>query len=106
MIILESFLKEIGAKKILIGGGYLGKCVDNFYESIRKKFGYEDISLVPELLTISPHDMISSDLTLLTKTGRMNFKVVLKYINNNWKTLEMSGELPSATKFSLYNVYR
>jgi len=34
--ILSDFLNDIGVKNIMLGGGYLGKCLDDFYESIRK----------------------------------------------------------------------
>jgi len=103
--ILMTFLNTVGAKKIYLGGGFLGKCLGNTYESIRPKVSYENIAYVPEITAISPDDssVSSSDIKLINKNGRINFKVVSNYFNT-YGTKD--GEMPQFKNLSLYKAYR
>src|SRR3990172_2292360 len=51
---LDSFLKETGVKTLLIGGGYVGLCVENFFTEAGRLHNIDKIELMPELLTSSP----------------------------------------------------
>jgi len=104
--ILTSFLNEIGVKRVLLGGGYLGKCIDDFYESIRKTFKYEDVYFVTEISAISPNDMVSDSINLLTKSGRINFRGVRKYLKVNGIATDNPDEKPKFRRLTLYKVYR
>lgn len=101
---LETFLKELGIRRVMLGGGYVGKCLDNFYSSIRKKFNYEKIYFVPELLSISPIDMVGPS-RLLTKKGRMNFKEVMYYFRKIGIETEYPEKKPRFIPLPFYNPY-
>lgn len=73
--ILLSFLDEVGAKSVMLGGGYVGRCLEDFYIDIQSKFGFNRVYLVPEITGISPEDLSDKWCdTLLTNSGRLNMK--------------------------------
>lgn len=53
------FLYGVRANSILLGGGYIGRCLEDFYKDIEQYIGEDKIFLVPEITAISPSDMIS-----------------------------------------------
>lgn len=103
---LTTFLKEIDTENILLGGGYLSKCIDNFYESIRTKFKDNEVFFVMELSAISPADMVTDSLNLLTKRGRINFSEVKKYLEISGVTVPNPGEKTKFKRITSYKVYR
>lgn len=80
--LLKEFIDETGAKKIMLGGGYLGKCLDNFYESVRLKYKYDDVSFVADITSVSPTDMVTDAVRLLVK-GRINYSAMWKYFKKS-----------------------
>lgn len=54
---LMEFLLSIKAEKIYVGGGYIGRCLEDFYNLITQEYGKEDIFVVPELSDISPREL-------------------------------------------------
>lgn len=59
MRVLLKFLYEIRADSILIGGGYVGRCLEDFYKSVKLYIGEDKLYVVPELVSISPFDVTS-----------------------------------------------
>jgi hypothetical protein len=59
LIMLLTFLEKIGAKRIFIGGGYVGRCQKDFYNYISSFFPSDDYFIVPEISTFSPSDISS-----------------------------------------------
>lgn len=57
---LMEFLLSIDAKKVYIGGGYIGRCLEDFHALLTEDFGKEGIFLVPELSDISPRELSKS----------------------------------------------
>lgn len=57
LVALIQFLAGTDAKQVLIGGGYVGRCLENFYVNLAEDYGTSGIYLVPELVDISPSDM-------------------------------------------------
>jgi hypothetical protein len=55
---LTAFLDAAGAGTILLGGGFLGTCLDNLGASLRKSYSHEDIWYVTDLTTLSPADIV------------------------------------------------
>lgn len=100
--VLTAFLSAAGAKKIKLGGGYIGKCLSNFYESIRTKYKNNDIYFILELSTISPVDMGSESNKLLNKKGRIQFRGVVKY----YRMLGYSSRLADSIKLRRLSMYR
>lgn len=105
--ILSAFLEQAGIKNILLGGGYLGRCVDDFYRSIRKSYPYEQIYFVPELSAIRPNDQAADKLNFFTEKGEIEFKSVIKYLRVITGMMrDFSNEKPRIRRLSLYPVYR
>jgi len=72
---LLALLEAVGAKTIMLGGGYVGKCLEDFYIDLIPKFGFDNLYLVPEITAISPLDLHEEwTNNLLTNDGRLNIK--------------------------------
>jgi len=54
---LCDFLQVVRAQRLLIGGGYIGRCQGELYGQIVKYCGATRIYIVPEISTISPADI-------------------------------------------------
>lgn len=100
---LTAFLTEVGAKNILLGGGYLGKCIDNFYETVRKKFRYEDVYFVMELSALAPYDMVTG---VLEPNGRINFGEMRNLLDFFGVSLSSGEEKPRFKRITSYPIYR
>lgn len=98
---LAEFLKAAGVKNVLMGGGYLGKCVDNTYASVRKIFLHESVFFVPEVLAISPNDMAADASQLLDERGRIKFGSIRKYLRIGSST----GEAPRFKRLTSFRAY-
>lgn len=98
---VSDFLNEIGAKRIFIGGGYLGKCLDDFYNSMRKRYSRDSVFIVPELSSISPSDIGPDALKFYIK-GKINFSALKKYARLTGAT----EEPPKFKSLPLYRPYR
>lgn len=81
--LLQAFLNELGAKNIMLGGGYLGKCLDNFYESVRTRYAYEQVLFVSDITSVSPTDMVTDTVKLLMKNSRINYLAMNKYFKKS-----------------------
>ncbi len=55
--LLMDFLAAIRATNVYITGGYVGRCLDDFYVSLTKAYGSSSIYVIPELSDVSPVDM-------------------------------------------------
>lgn len=72
---LVRFLYKIKAQSILLGGGYIGRCLEDFYKDIEQYFGEDKLFVVPEIVAISPSDItnnIASDLLKADGTVNLN----------------------------------
>jgi len=104
--LLKEFIDGTGAKKIMLGGGYLGKCVDNFYASIRLKYKYEDVSFVADITSISPTDMVTDSVRLLIK-GRINYTAMQQYFKDSgFTTTNPDEEAISIRRLPYYKVFQ
>jgi hypothetical protein len=92
---LMEFLLSIGAKKIYIGGGYIGRCLEDFYAEFTEEFGRKGIYLVPELSDISPRE-ISNSLAkrILTPDGRIDIAVATTNMKRDvYNVQEVSSDI-------------
>lgn len=64
---LMELLLSINVDKIYVGGGYIGRCMEDFYSYISKTYGPDGIFVVPELSDISPRELNSRLSTRLLK---------------------------------------
>ncbi len=57
MIILYQFLQDIKARKVLLGGGYIGRCQREFRSQLTSYYDHALTYIVREVSTISPDDV-------------------------------------------------
>lgn len=79
---LSAFIKEMNANTLLLGGGFVGRCMNSFFESMEKKFRVDTMFVMPEVTAIASVDIIDEDWSPLVKNGKLNFREIalnLKY---------------------------
>lgn len=54
---LMEFLGTINAESIYVGGGYVGRCLEDFYGLLTEEYGNQGIYVVPEISDISPREI-------------------------------------------------
>lgn len=96
---LMTFIKLAKVKKVLIGGGYLGKCVEDNYAEITKFMKREDVYYVPELLAISPNDMVTTSDPLIDPNDHILFGAIKKYLKSS---SEVEPLFMNLTSFKVY----
>lgn len=70
---LMEFLLSIKADEIYLGGGYIGRCLEDFYKYITEDYGSEGIYLIPELSDLSPNELTNAIAReLLKPNGEIN----------------------------------
>ncbi len=57
MLNLYQFLRKIKVGKVLVGGGYIGRCQREFYNQFTSYFDRTQAYIVPEFSAISPEDV-------------------------------------------------
>jgi hypothetical protein len=77
--IFADFLKELQVERILLGGGYIGRCLQDFYISLLDYFDSGNIYIVPEIAAVSPQDINDKwGKYLLKENGELDMKVAAK----------------------------
>ncbi len=72
---LLKFLAAVGPSRVLIGGGYLGRCVGEFWKDIGDGFLQDNLYLVPEITAWSPADVSSDEAAaVLHSDGTIDFE--------------------------------
>jgi hypothetical protein len=54
---LMEFLLSVNAKRVYVGGAYVGRCLEDFYNILTREWGEEGIYVIPELADISPREL-------------------------------------------------
>ena len=86
MINLFAFLKSVKADRILIGGGYVGRCQGEFYNELTSFRGAERIYIVPEISTISPLDISTQEAAAALEAMQFqNYTLVRQFIGKKSK---------------------
>ncbi len=94
---LMEFLMSIDAEKIYVGGGYIGRCLEDFYTLLTKDYGTEGIFVVPELSDISPRELNADRATQLLKPdGFINQTIATQMLTEDtYKVQELIPQLES-----------
>jgi len=82
---LSAFVKETDANTLLLGGGFVGRCMNSFFESMEKKFPADRMFIMPEVTAIAAVDIIDDDGNPLVIDGKLNFREIalnLKYADS------------------------
>lgn len=80
--VLSSFLMEVNPRTVRIGGGYLGRCVSDFYRDIVKMVPEDRVSVAGEISAISPEDIGSLDIDDFLKEGRLDLAMLRDLTSN------------------------
>ncbi|MDH4162981.1 MAG: hypothetical protein OEW15_09875 [Nitrospirota bacterium] len=103
--LFADFVNAVGAKRVVIGGGYIGMCLDNFYASIvKEKIPRSKASFALDLTTISPAMEVPSGIEVLDQSGRLDFAGVKKYFRSRGDTM-LQDEAKRLRKNPFYDVY-
>lgn len=92
---LMEFLMSVDAERIYIGGGYVGRCLEDFYSLLTDEYGSEGIYVVPGLSDISPREL-SNPLAahLLRPDGKLDHELAAQLmVNNTYKIQEIIPQI-------------
>jgi hypothetical protein len=88
MVDLYRFLQSVKAGRVLIGGGYIGRCQREFYNELTAFYETTGSYIVPEISTISPEDITDEEAAaILRGIEQRDYTPVRKFIE---KKLERS----------------
>lgn len=57
MLLLYQYLNAVRAGRVMIGGGFIGRCQESFYKQLATYVKPESIFIIPEISSISPADV-------------------------------------------------
>ncbi|MDA8241052.1 MAG: hypothetical protein M0Z67_11875 [Nitrospiraceae bacterium] len=81
---LLKFLYSVKAKEILLGGGYIGRCLEDLYKDMEQYYSDDKLYVVPEITSISPSDMSSGAASdVLDADGMVDVGKLSKSIQSN-----------------------
>jgi len=80
-VMLFSFLSRVGAEKILIGGGYVGRCQGEFYNYVTSYATMGNYVIVPEISVFSPEDISEKRAEMLLNAERENSRIASAFIS-------------------------
>lgn len=111
-VMLFSFLSRVGAEKILIGGGYVGRCQGEFYNYVTTYATMGNYLIVPEISVFSPEDISEKKAELLLSAERDNSLIASSFISHRmskrpgiqhiatWQIDSMNSRIASASSQS------
>ncbi|MDA8432074.1 MAG: hypothetical protein M0Z60_03815 [Nitrospiraceae bacterium] len=81
---LLKFLYSVKAKEILLGGGYIGRCLEDLYKDLEQYYSDDKLFVVPEITSISPSDMSSGAAAdVLDADGMVDVGKLTRSIQSN-----------------------
>ncbi|MEW6602984.1 MAG: hypothetical protein AB1499_18580, partial [Nitrospirota bacterium] len=81
---LTEFLQKVGAKNILLGGEYVGRCQEDFYKQLSESLaGTAIVEIVPELSPVSPDDMNPRMKDLIGPDNKLDISAATYNIREN-----------------------
>lgn len=79
---LYRFLQGVKAGKVLIGGGFIGRCQREFYQQLTAYLDRTSWFIVPELSTISPDDISDAEAgEMLAGIEQGDYRPLRKFID-------------------------
>jgi len=97
MVTLYGFLQKVGANRMLIGGGYIGRCQREFYNQVSAYVDRTTAYIVPEISSISPDDISDQESAeILASLRRKDYTPVKKFIEKKSQGAANVLQLPSA----------
>lgn len=103
--LFSSFVTAVGARRVVIGGGYIGMCLDNFYSSIANtSVPRKNAAFAIDLTTASPLLDPPLGVELLDKDGRLDVNGLKQYFRAKGDAL-LKGDVKRLRRNPLYEVY-
>lgn len=97
MVTLYGFLQKVKADKVLVGGGYIGRCQREFYNQIKTYVDKIPAFIVPEISSISPDDIDTDEArAIVSSLRRRDYTPVKKFIENKGQGKADVLHMPSA----------
>ena len=86
MINLATFLLGVKAERIMVGGGFIGRCQKEFFNELTSYLSKNIVYIVPEISTISPEDISAREASaILEGMRRQNYSLVKQFIDKKAK---------------------
>ena len=88
MVSLHSFLQalKVNKAKVMIGGGYIGRCQREFYNQLTTYLDTSLADIVPEISTISPDDISDSEAEAISsRLQQQDFTPVKMFVDKKTK---------------------
>ena len=70
MVSLYRILRGMNARRVLVGGGYIGRCQREFFNQLTTYLDSIPAFIVPEISTISPEDISEEEAATMLKSLR------------------------------------
>jgi len=81
---IVKFLYAVRPDSVLIGGGYIGRCLEDFYANMQQSYGLNKFYIVPEITAISPNDLTDSMASgMINAEGIINIEELTQVIRHN-----------------------
>jgi hypothetical protein len=100
MVKLFEFLKSVKAERIMVGGGYVGRCQGEFFSELTSYRSTEGTYIVPEISTISPVDISAQEAAEAFEAMQLqNYSLVRRFIGKKAKNAKANIlSIPSPSK--------
>ncbi|OGW27048.1 MAG: hypothetical protein A2X59_00800 [Nitrospirae bacterium GWC2_42_7] len=104
LVLLLSFLSKTEVRNLLVGGGYVGRCQDEFYGFISDHSLAFNYYIVPEISSFSPSDLSEKKALTLLDNKKVNMELASEFIldrtggNTNLQRVSLQFDDYSATE--------
>ena len=94
---LMEFLLSVNAEKVYVGGGYVGRCLEDFYTLLTEEYGSKGIFIVPEISDISPRELTEKlSKRLLKSDGLIDEDYAMRLMTEDlYKVQELIPQIES-----------
>lgn len=82
MVDLYRFLQNVNAPKVLIGGGYIGRCQKEFHKQLTSYYDRDKTYVVREISAVSPEDVSEREASLIVSgLQQTDFTPVARFLS-------------------------
>lgn len=79
---LIEFFESVNPERIIIGGGYLGRCIEDFYRDFSSSAFGEKMLIAGEISAFSKEDMNRFDIDDFLKDGKLNIEALKEVVSS------------------------
>jgi hypothetical protein len=82
MMSLYYFIRGLRPAKVMVAGGYIGRCQQEFYDELTNYIDKSQVFIVPQLSTISPDDVTEKEAEqILNGLEQQDYTLVKQFID-------------------------